>query len=825
MTGGVPLLAGLRVPAGLGHATVMPDIDFETYSEAGYVWNDEKQRWDGPPGAPANKKGLPVVGAEPYAKHPTCRIVWAAYDLKDGRGRRRWRPGLPAPQDLFDHVRAGKPLEAWSVGFERWIWEYVCVPRLGWPPVAEEQWFCAMAKARAFALPGKLELAGQVLNLSIQKDPRGAALMKRLSMPVKPTQGDPRRSILPVYSNVHQQLEAYRVLAHIVTTNPPKTARSIASAVDKAAASAQRDRDDTEAYGQYNETDIASEAEASLRIPDLEGEELAWWRAHERINRRGVHIDRVGIENCIAIVEQAFKRYNTELLALTGVDAASKVEQLQTWLRARGVHLDSLDEEAVESALKNPAVQGAVRRVLEIRAAVGSASIKKLFAMRCRASDDDRLRDLYVYFGARTGRSTGEGPQPTNVKRAGPDMVRCSCGKHYGRHRLTCPWCGALRPAGAKLVEWNPEIAEEALAVAALRSLEVFEAYYGDALPTLGGCLRALYDAAPGRDLISTDFSSIEAVGLAMVSGEAWRIKVFRTHGKIYEASASTMFGVPLEEILSPPGGGKHPLRQKGKIGELAFGYQGWLGAAKAFEMPGTDDEIKADILRWRAASPAIEWLWGGQTLGKAWSIVKNASAPGYEGATDTRVVADVAAAQDGWDRSEYFFGVEGMALLAMKMPERWFDVARLDGTHSGVSFMRRGSILYCRLPSGRLLHYHNPVVVQGDRGESLSYEGYNTNTKNGPVGWIRMNTWGGRLVENIIQATCREVLRRAVLALEAAGYPVVLHVYDEIVAEVPEGFGSVEEFESIVTRAIEFLPDWPIRAPGGYRAKRYRKG
>ncbi len=235
-------------------------------------------------------------------------------------------------------------------------------------------------------------------------------------------------------------------------------------------------------------------------------------------------------------------------------------------------------------------------------------------------------------------------------------------------------------------------------------------------------------------------------------------------------------------------------------------GYQGWLGAARAFEMPGTDDDIKADILAWRAASPAIVWLWGGQTLGTASSIRGDGFA-------------------DRWDRTPHYFGVEGMAISAILDPGTEYAVKRLDGTDSGIAFLMRGKTLYCRLPSGRWLTYHDARVDQSERGLSISYWGNNTNPKNGPIGWIEIRTWGGRLAENINQATCRDILRFACINLEQRGYPVVLHVYDEIVCEIPEGFGSLEEFEAIVTVPPFWARDWPIRAPGGWRAKRYRKG
>lgn len=835
--------AGTRLAAGLGWSTVYPDFDFETYSEAGYVWDGQANRWTGPPGAPKQTRGLPLVGVEPYVRHHTFRIVWLAYDLKDGLGKRRWRPGLPPPADLLSYLAAGGPIEAHNVGFERWVWDLHCVARLGWPAVQEHQWRCSAAKARASALPGSLGKLGEVLQIDTQKDKQGAALMNLLSMPRQPTQSDPRRVQLPIYDQAGEAQRTTEIIVQACMREPGMSTRKLVGVVARAAATAREEAEQTEAYGQYNVTDIVAESQASALIPDLEGLEYDWWVTHERINRRGVHIDKIGVQNCIAVVEQVFAKYDTELQAITGIDAASKVAQLQAWLRDRGTHLESLDEDTVEEALKDVLLPPDVRRVLEVRAAAGSASVKKLYSILNRLSWDDRLRDLYIYFGARTGRSTGEGPQPTNLKKAGPDMVRCGqwvknefqadtgCKQYFGRHRTSCPFCHRAVQPKPRVEEWSPAISEQALVAMAARSLQWVEHVYGEALAVIGGCLRALFDAAPGHDLISTDYNSIEAVGLAMIAGEAWRIKVFNGHGKIYEASASTMFGVPLDEIL----GYKklhdqhHPLRGKGKIGELAFGYQGWVGSALAFDMPGTEDEIKADILRWRAASPAVEWLWGGQTLGKASTPVRNALQPGYDG-----TVADWArplADEDRWDRGAYYFGVEGMAVLSMLEQNVWHAVTRLDGTDSGVAFMGRGDTMYCRIPSGRVLTYHSVLLAKSDRGDgySVSYAGNNTNPKNGPKGWIRMGTWGGRLVENIVQATCREILRAACLTLEPAGYPVVLHIYDEIVAEVPELFGSIEEFERLVTEGIRPLipwaADWPIRAPGGYRAKRYRKG
>ena len=258
-------------------------------------------------------------------------------------------------------------------------------------------------------------------------------------------------------------------------------------------------------------------------------------------------------------------------------------------------------------------------------------------------------------------------------------------------------------------------------------------------------------------------------------------------------------------------------------------GYQGWIGSAKAFDAPGTDPELAEGILKWRAASPAVEWLWGGQDVRKAQQCVKNALAPGYVGVVP-EALHWLAGAGRERRYEPYYFGVEGMSILSVLEPGAWHPVTRLNGTDSGIAFRTDGTKMTCRLPSGRTLTYHEVRLTTSDRGGlALSYWGWNTNPKNGPPGWIQINTWGGRLVENVVQATCRDILAKACQVLEEHGYPVVLHVYDEIVAEVPEGVGSVEEFEHIVTTVTQgrmaWAHDWPIRAPGGYRAKRYRKG
>lgn len=1047
------LPAGTVLVAGLGTSTVLPDFDFETYSEAGYAWDPERNKWGSLPGYGDQNRGIGAVGAAVYTEHPSCELLSLAYDLKDGRGRRHWKPGDAPPLDLFVHIRAGGILEAWNVGFESWVWDNVCMLRLGWPELPREQLRCAMAKARSFALPGALGKAGDVLALPVTKDKAGGDLIKKFCIPKNPTAKLGRTRILPA----DEPEEAGRLYA-------------------------------------YNIQDIAAEAAISAAVPDLCPEELDNWRMDQRINRRGVAIDRERVRDCIEVLRQAHGRYNAELRDITGgaVQAASETERLQAWCAGAGVFLAAMDEDTVTAALAAfPPPPPHVARALEIRQAIGSAAVKKLYAMEHQATRADRLHDLFLFHAARTGRTTGTGPQPTNLPNSGPDVRHCgdaTCGKHYGEHHTGCPHCGADAWA-ASTVEWNPGAVEDALAVISYRSLEYCEYVWGrgQAVKIIAACLRGLFVAGPGRELICSDYSAIEAVGLAALAGEEWRMEVFRTHGKIYEMSASAITGIPFDEFMryKQEHGTHHPMRKKvGKVAELACfapdtqvltrrgyvsivhirdddllwdgeewvkhggvvakgrrgvirldgvrmtpthpifigpfwkeasvlasdpstlrralatgsanlpscastsgsaaasvallsnalaelrhtrptsaiygrgsrpaatfvpsesrqkperadrtsrttlptptlfrasstvagssaayvrrladaiarviagirttagealrfamngartkarscstllpclggttpaskwigetstgitpretsgslparatcktnaqfkpckpestnlsdvydivgagprsrftirtalghlivhnsGYQGWVGAWRAFGAEGSDYEIKQAILAWRAKSPAIVEFWGGQFRGRPWDL----------------------------DYRQEYFGVEGAAVQAILYPRTWFS-------YNGIGYYYQPDILYCRLLSGRLLTYHRPRLSPStrDAGYSVSYEGYNTNPKNGPVGWIRMDTWGGRLTENIVQATCRDIQWYGMRALEARGYPIVLHVYDEDVAEVPAGAGSVEEFEAIMSTMPPWAADWPIRANGGWRGRRYRK-
>lgn len=736
-----------RLPSGCGWSTVYPDMDFETYSEAGYYFDDATNKWRSITKSPPH--GLGAVGAAVYAEHPSTEVLSLAYNLKDGLGERLWLPGMPPPNDLFDHIANGGLLEAWNSAFEWHIWSNVCV-RMGWPPLPFWQLRDAMAKARAWSLPGKLGKAAEVLQVDDQKIGDGSRLLNKYSKPRSPTKKDVRRRIRPTDTD---QLE------------------------------------DAAKLYEYNIGDIRAESAVSARIPDLSDEELTLWLLDQCINFRGVNIDRDALSNCKAIIEQAHERYTAELVAITGgtVKAPSEIQKLSGWLSAQGVHMASLDAEHVENALQRDDLPPDARRVLEIRASLGAASVKKLFAIDRRTSRDGRLKDLFAFCGAdRTGRFAGRGPQPQNLPNSGPKVKHCDadtgCNRHYGAHLDKCPWCSMPEWVGGSAAEWSVAAVEDALAVMAYRRLEYVETVFGDAVAAVSGCLRGLFSASKGCDLICSDYSAIEAVVLAALAGEEWRLEVFRTHGKIYEMSAAKITGIPFEEFLrhKQETGDHHPMRKKvGKVAELASGYQGGYGAWLAF---GADkhlgeQEIRDAIKAWRTASPAIVKFW---------------------------------------------YGLEDAAVAAVQNPGQCF-------TYNGITYGVKDDVLYCQLLSGRKLSYHQPrlhpdVTPWGKQVLKLTYMGWNSDYKKGPTGWMRLETYGGKLCENAVQATARDILTHAMVNVERAGYSIVLHIHDEIVAEVVEGTGSVEEFERIMATLPPWCADWPIRAAGGWRGKRYRK-
>lgn len=779
------LRAGQRVPVAWGHSTVLPDLDMETFSEAGFLWDEAGRKWQAPPGA--TKKGLPAVGSAVYAEHPTAEVLCLAYDLKRGEGRKRWRQGDPLPLDLLQYLAAFDPneppsyhqaglIEAHNSAFEVRNWLRVLHERFGWPAIDPRQFRCSMAKARAFAMPAALGNLAQVLG-STPKNKAGDALIKLFSYPRNPTKTKPATRVLPA-------------------DEPAKF----------------------EDFVQYNIDDIVAESDASRRLPDLIPIELDYWLADQACNWRGVGVDVAAVHDCIAVLEQAHAKYNAELYAITGgqVARASEAAKLTKWVYdSCGLSMPSMDSDAVEAALARLYARleaggndgadiielGPVIRALEIRALIGSASVKKVYAMARMATRDGRLCDLFNYHGARTGRDTHADVQPGNLPKAGPPLRWCGdvdCQRPYAKALCACPWCGA-DAAFSTPGKWKADAVDSVLHIMAHRDLALVEYFFGEAILSICGCIRGLLVAAPGHDLVCSDYSSIEAVVAAVLAGEQWRIDAFHRKEDIYLRGASAITGISYEQYKAHAAehGEHHADRQKiGKVSELALTFMGWLGAWRNFDSTDafTDDEVKALILKWRDASPAIVEFAGGQLRGTPWRP----------------------------DRVEYF-GLEGAFILAVQNPGEVFDVR-------GNLFQVLDDALFITLLSGRRLTYHQPRIEARVRREGwapqfeLTYMTWNSNPSMGPMGWTRTSTYSGKLIENVTQATARDIMSAAVVRLERAGYPVVMRVHDEIVSEVPEGYGSEEEFERLMAELPEWAAGWPVRCGGTYRAKRYRK-
>lgn len=541
---------------------------------------------------------------------------------------------------------------------------------------------------------------------------------------------------------------------------------------------------DFEAFWEYNKQDVRAELEVCSRVPDMTPKEHRIWQMHMRCNKRGMYVNMPAVHDCLEIVEQAFTKYTARLVTITNgaVGSASEVQEIIKWLGATySLRLYDLDEESVGEALKLDLPAGA-KEVLRIRQALAFGSVKKLYAFLHQTGHDHRLRDQYVFYGAHTGLWNGRGVQPANL------------------------YSGSFH---------KPQQVEQALAIIAYRSLELVEQAYApmDALEVVASCLRSLIIARPGSRFMGSDFSAIQAVVLAALAGEEWRLEVFRTHGKIYEMSAAKLSGIPFEEIcnyIDPATGdkAKHPMRQThGKVGELASGFAGWVSAWKRFgadEFMSSDEEIKQAILKWRRESPMVVEYWGGQTRNKFNRDINGNYVRGSE-------------------RSE-LYGLEGAAISAVMAPGQCYKYRQ-------VAYQMHEDVLYCMGPSGTYMAYHTPRLSPATREwaspweQRLTYMGWDTQ-----AGWCETDLYAGILTQNTVSHESREIQAEKLVRLDETGvYDPVMHTHDEDVCEVENGRGSLAEYLTIVRPLSDWArtPDgkpWPVKVPDAWAGPTYGK-
>lgn len=464
-------------------------------------------------------------------------------------------------------------------------------------------------------------------------------------------------------------------------------------------------RDKTKAF-------IISDCEKELYVID------------QRINDRGVLVDMDLVLHAIRMDTLYKGRLNAEAAELSGLNNPNSVAQLKAWLeKETGSEITSLSKKDIPDLLA-AADSDVVERMLCIRQEMSKTSTKKYEAMEKAACANNRVHGLLQFYGAnRTGRWAGRLVQVQNLPQ---------------NHINDLDYARTLVKSG---------------------DLDMIEMMYGNVPDTLSQLIRTAFIAKPGHTFIVCDFSAIEARVIAWLAGEQWRLDVFRTHGKIYEASASMMFHVPVEEITKTD-----PRRQKGKIAELALGYQGGVGAMKAMggeKMGLSEAEMQEIVTHWRKANPAIV---------KLWDKVQEAAMA----CIDTRATTTIGR---------------------------------------GIYFCMKFGALLIQLPSGRCLSYPRPYIGENRFGaKSICYEGLSQTTKQ----WGKQETYGGKLVENIVQAIARDCLALTILRLEKAGYPIVFHVHDEVIIEArKDGSQTLESVKEIFRQPIPWAEDLPLKGDG----------
>ncbi|MEK4359923.1 DNA polymerase [Paenibacillus sp. FSL M7-1455] len=487
-------------------------------------------------------------------------------------------------------------------------------------------------------------------------------------------------------------------------------------------------QDKWERFKAYNARDVETELAIQSRLEKFPMPEHEWqnYILDQQINDRGIQLDLELVKRAIRCDDQTREEITNRMRVLTKLENPNSVAQMKKWLSENGLETESLDKASVKTLLRTAPNQ--LSEVLELRQLLAKSSVKKYTAMENVVCADGRARGLLQFYGAnRTGRFAGRLIQVQNLPQ---------------NHLSDLEQARSLVRSG---------------------QFEALEMLYNSVPGVLSELIRTAFIPKEGFKFIVADFSAIEARVIAWLAGEAWRNEVFATHGKIYEASAAQMFRVPIEEVTKGS-----PLRQKGKIAELALGYGGSVGALKAMgalDMGLSEEELKPLVAAWRNANPNIVRLW--------------------------------------WD-------VDSSVKEAVKERTR-------TETHR-IQFEYRSGMLLIWLPSGRQLTYVKPRIgINSFGSESVTYEGIGTTKK-----WERIESYGPKFVENIVQAISRDILCFAMQNLDKAGFQIVMHVHDETVLEVPLGV-SLQDVCTLMGKTPPWAKGLLLRADG-YECNFYKK-
>jgi DNA polymerase len=525
----------------------------------------------------------------------------------------------------------------------------------------------------------------------------------------------------------------------------------------------------------YCKQDVEVERALEKRLLPLRPQEQWIWFLDQEINDRGVYIDRALCEAALEVVEKAQIQLNKEMKILTdgAVSACSEVSAIVAWLRARGIPAEGLNKENINEMLAGWDMDDTARMVLLLRkesAKTSTAKVKKMLSMR---ADDGRMRGNLQYHGAGTGRWAARGAQLQNLPRPTIEDV----------------------PGAIDTILSSP-------------SPGLLSVQYGPPLSVVSDCIRGMISAPPGQVIMSADFSNIEGRVTAWGAKQEDKVQAFRAFDEkrgpdLYLVAAGGIFGVS-------PADAK-PFRQIGKVAELSLGFQGGPGAFG--KMAGTYGLKIGDHYEtvWNNARPehrerAVD-AWGsrGKTSGmseKAWvasEIIKVAWRDAHP-----KIVA-------------YWYALERAAMDAVCEPGKVFNVNGI------IDYRKKGSFLWCRLPSGRALCYPYPVIKTavtkwGER-EALHYKTVDGLTRK----WTEKVFYGGLACENVTQAIARDVMAEAMVRVDEAGFKPTITIHDEIVCEAPKSAHALDEFERLMSTNPSWAKDLPI-ATNAWADIRYRK-
>nr|DAZ77684.1 MAG TPA: DNA polymerase I [Caudoviricetes sp.] len=487
-----------------------------------------------------------------------------------------------------------------------------------------------------------------------------------------------------------------------------------------------------ELFREYCKQDVVTENEILKRLQafPVPGEEQRLWRMDILMNAYGVRVDTNLIAGALAIDSHSTECLTAEAFRITGLSNPNSATQLQQWLSGKGVDIPNLQKATVEEYLQREDLPDDARKILEIRQQLGKTSIKKYVAMDTAKGADDRVRGLTQFYGAnRTGRWAGRLVQLQNLPR------------NY-----------------LKTLDYARNLVKD-------KNYDGIKLLYGNVPDTLSQLIRTAFIPSDGNKFVVADFSAIEARVIAWLAGEQWVNEVFATHGKIYEATASQMFHVPIEKIAK--GNPEYSLRQKGKVATLALGYQGGtaaLIAMGALNMGLTEEELPDIVQRWRSANPRIRDLW---------------------------------------------YAVEQAALTTMQ-------TAQPQGIY-GLIFRYEGDLVYgqsfltVQLPSGRKLFYPKPFLQENQFGKmAIHYYTVGQQTRK----WEVASTYGGKMTENIVQAIARDCLAETLKRIDRMGLQVVFHVHDEVIIDAPASI-TVDEICDLMAEPIPWAPGLILKGAG----------